>query len=140
MDEHLSSNMLYLSLQCAKCRFHSTETAHATLFITIILLQLPWTCPDAIQSLGCIRHSSPHLLQHLEHWFSITSIAIKWSMSTSMHRHSASACAWHPLSDSANLSYGVPPGSVLGLFHFTLYTRGTQPLWVKEQIEHSKIT
>jgi hypothetical protein len=124
MEEHLSSNSLFLPLQSAYRKFHSTETALLAVHNNIItamdqgkvtaLLLL-----DLSAAFDTVDHAI--LIHRLENWFGITGVALNWFKSYLQNR-TQSVSIHGLLSKTANLDCGVPQGSVLGPLLFTLYT------------------
>jgi Reverse transcriptase (RNA-dependent DNA polymerase) len=124
IDEHLSFNSLYLPLQSAYRKFHSTETALLAIHNDIITAMdhgkvTALVLLDLSAAFDTVDHVV--LVHRLEHWFGITGIALNWFKSYLYNRTQAVSIRDH-LSDPTVLDCGVPQGSVLGPLLFTLYT------------------
>ena len=138
LHEHLSTNSLYLPLQSAYRKFHSTETALLAVQNDIISAMdqgkvTALILLDLSAAFDTVDHTI--LLHRLEHWFGITGVALDWLKSYLLDRSqfvSTNGC----LSEVAKLTCGVPQGSVLGPLLFTLYTVPLGSLLDKQNLHY----
>ena len=115
LQQHLTHNVLFNTFQSAYRKFHSTETAllalHDHLVRSITRQQVTGLCLlDLSAAFDTIDHSI--LLQRLSDWFGISGSALSWFQSYLLSRSfCVTSCGLK--SSSANLTCGVPQGSVL---------------------------
>ena len=123
LNDHLSTNNLFETYQSAYRRLHSTETAllkvQNDILIAldnkeaVVLLLL-----DLSAAFDTVCHTT--LLKLLKSLYGITGKVLTWMESYLTNRCQAVMINNH-ISSSRDLSFGVPPGSVLGPILFSLY-------------------
>ena len=138
LQQHLAHNLLFNTFQSAYKKFHSTETAllalHDHLIRSITRQQVTGLCLlDLSAAFDTIDHSI--LLQRLSDWFGISGSALSWFKSYLLSR-SFCVTSCGSKSSSANLTCGVPQGSVLGPLLFTIYTTPLSLLISKSPVSH----
>jgi hypothetical protein len=121
---HLSSNSLFLPLQSAYRKFHSTETALLSVHNDIICsmdkgLVTALVFLDLSAAFDTVDHNI--LLHRLENWFGLSGLALSWFASY-LNPRTQAVTIGNTKSRETSLSCGVPQGSVLGPLLFSLYT------------------
>lgn len=138
LQEHLTSNDLVNSYQSAYKKHHSTETALLKLHNDINLnndrgMVTALVLLDLSAAFDTIDHTT--LLRLLKLNFGIQGTAWEWFLSYLTHRTQMVKINEH-CSNTVDLMYGVPQGSVLGPILFTLYTSPLSDLIRKNNIKH----
>ena len=122
--DHLKENDLYEIFQSANRQLHSTETA---------LLRVKYDIVQAVDfdggailvllDLSAAFDTTDHqkLLDLLDYFFGIRGNALRWFKSYLQDR-TQTVQIGSSTSEPVTLKYGVPQGSVLGPFLFTMYT------------------
>ena len=121
---HLELNDLSNPNQSAHKKNHSTKTTLLKITndistniekkrVTVLTLL------DLSAAFDTIDHAA--LLKLLSSWFCISGIALEWIQSY-LYDRGQTVKIGENLSDSYTIKFGVPQGSVLGPFMFTLYT------------------
>lgn len=123
LSRYIEENNLDESMQSAYKAHHSTETAWVRLYNDILLalddnLAVLLVCLDLSAAFDTIDHTI--LLRRLERRLGITGKCLDWFRSYLMNRK-IKVTIGGVLSESKDLLYGVPQGSVLGPKLFTLY-------------------
>ena len=124
VKQHMDTSNLGNSYQSAYKSGHSTETALLCIK-NDVHISLSKGMPTALVLLDLsaafdtIDHNI--LLQCLTSWFGFADSVLKWFSSYLVDRFQ-SVKVGDVLSDSSNLQFGVPQGSVLGPVLFSLYT------------------
>ena len=119
----LTSKGLLAKFQSAYRRFHSTETALLRVFNDILISidrhqEVVLVLLDLSAAFDTIDHSA--LLARLRHRYGITGTALLWFESYLSNRTQRVVIKDTPSSDK-RLSYGIPQGSVMGPFLFSLF-------------------
>ena len=126
LNSHINSSNVSNHYQSAYKKLHSTKTALLQIHIDIdILFSMDYGRVTALALLDLsaafdiIDHTIP--FRRLDDWFGVSGKALDWFRSCltgRCQRIKLGDC----LSSEADLSFGVPQGSVLGPSLFTLYT------------------
>lgn len=121
--EHLESNNLCEPMQSAYRRFHSTETALIKIQNDLLRsLDKRQVCALVLLDLSAAFDTVSHkiLLGRLESRFGIHGSALGW-FNSYLSGRSQYVKIKDSVSNSQNLSFGIPQGSILGPILFTLY-------------------
>ena len=124
VSRHLEKNNLYIDLQSAYRKGHSTETALVRIINDLLLvLDKGGTSALALLDLSAAFDTVDHnlLVRRLHESFGISGSALSWFQSYLSHRKQMVRIG-SATSAPCDLSFGVPQGSVLGPVLFTLYT------------------
>lgn len=124
LSTHINAHNLGCPVQSAYQPFHSTETALLKIKNDIMInLAKGQATALVLLDLSAAFDTIDHalLLHRLSHWFGIKGSALDWFASYLSGRNQSVKAASSFSSDKP-LCYGVPQGSVLGPFLFSLYT------------------
>ena len=138
IQSHLLSNSLSSSFQSAYRMFHSTETTLLGIYNDLILAMdrgevTSLILLDLSAAFDTVDHSI--LLHRLQHWFGLHGTSLDW-FSSYLTSRSQAVFIQNSTSSFSNLSCGVPQGSVLGPFLFTLYTTALGSVISKNSIKY----
>ena len=138
INEHIVHEGISNENQSAYRVFHSTGTALLKLQNDIATSMdkgaaVGLVFLDLSAAFDTIDHSI--LFNCLEHWYGIDWVVLKWVQSYLKSRKQRIKIDGH-LSDSFQLTYGVPQGSVLGPLLFTLYTTSLSSVIYKFHLTH----
>ncbi len=127
LEEHMSLHNLHDHFQSAYRTSHSTETALMKLNNDILSTLDTGRCMllaslDLSAAFDTVDHAI--LVRRLKHLFCIDDTALLWFQSY-LHNRSTRVNINNSLSETFNVTCGVPQGSVLGARMYTMYT---QPL------------
>ena len=121
---HIDFNSLHAVFQSAYKKYHSTETALLKVYTDLLDgIDSGKICYLNLLDLSAAFDTIDHdiLLERLHTSFGISGIVLKWIKSYLTNR-TYCVKVGNYTSDSDTSRFGVPQGSVLGPFLFTLYT------------------
>ena len=138
LTDHLFRNDLNEFFQSAYKKYHSTETALLKVFNDIVCdLDNRDVTLQSLLDLSAAFDTLDHgiLLKRLELSFGIKGRALAW-FSSYLTKRNQSVQINQTLSNSVNLNYGVPQGSVLGPILFSLYTCPLSEIFFKFEMNY----
>ena len=140
LQSHLSENNLLEINQSAYRQNHSTETALLHVLDKLLInadrrLVSVLALLDLSAAFDTLDHDI--MLKRLHITFGLDGIVLKWFESY-LHNRSQTVIIDNEKSDTSNLKYGVPQGSVLGPILFTLYTQPLSELITSHNCDYHK--